>query len=431
MSMTEALFLGIDMGTSACRAVAIDGDGVVAGQASVPLEAPRRDGAGVEQQASVWWAALTAAVFHLGEQVPLRRVRAVAVDGTSGTLLIGDTRGNPLTPALMYNDARSTGEAALIDGAAPADSGAHGAASALAKLLYLRRHYDLPDDWRALHQSDWLVARLSGRVGVTDENNALKLGYDPVARCWPHWLAELDIDVRVLPEAVAPGTPLSRIDPGPAKALGLDDRVHVIAGTTDSVAAFIASGAARPGEAVTSLGSTLVLKVISSTPVFAAEFGVYSHRLGDRWLVGGASNTGGAVLRRYFSDDQLAALSRDMHPDVPTGLAYYPLTAPGERFPVNDPSLAPRLTPRTDDPVMFLQGLFEGIAAIEKRGYDRLTQLGAPYPLNMRSVGGGAHNPAWRVIRQRMLGIPFVEPLNLEASYGAALLSRDGYNRMP
>jgi len=86
-----------------------------------------------------------------------------------------------------------------------------------------------------------------------------------------------------------------------------------------------------------------------------ARFGLYSHRLGDAWLVGGASNTGGAVLRRYFSDADLALLTPRMDASKPTGLDYYPLTAPGERFPVNDPGLQPRLEPRPEDDAVFLQ----------------------------------------------------------------------------
>ena len=89
-----------------------------------------------------------------------------------------------------------------------------------------------------------------------------------------------------------------------------------------------------PRQAVTSLGSTLAIKLLSERRVpDDARYGLYSHRLGAGWLVGGASNTGGAVLRRHFTDDQLAALSKRMDPGTPTGLDYYPLNTPGERFP--------------------------------------------------------------------------------------------------
>lgn len=86
-------------------------------------------------------------------------------------------------------------------------------------------------------------------------------------------------------------------------------------------------------QAVTSLGSTLAIKLLSEARVDDARYGLYSHRLGDAWLVGGASNTGGAVLRRHFSDAQLQELTGHLDASQPTGLDYYPLLSPGERFP--------------------------------------------------------------------------------------------------
>ena len=95
---------------------------------------------------------------------------------------------------------------------------------------------------------------------------------------------------------------------------------------------------------VTSLGSTLAIKLVSEVRVDDARFGVYSHRLDDTWLVGGASNTGGAVLRQLFTDDQLVALSEHIDPAMPSPLDYYPLPKKGERFPVSDPNMMPRFS---------------------------------------------------------------------------------------
>lgn len=90
------------------------------------------------------------------------------------------------------------------------------------------------------------------------------------------------------------------------------------------------------------MGSTLAIKLLSTTRVDDARFGVYSHRLDDEWLVGGASNTGGAVLRQLFTDEQLEELSKEIDPSVPSPLDYYPLPKKGERFPVSDPDMMPR-----------------------------------------------------------------------------------------
>lgn len=99
---------------------------------------------------------------------------------------------------------------------------------------------------------------------------------------------------------------------------------------------------------MTSLGSTMAIKLVSEARVDDARFGVYSHRLDDTWLVGGASNTGGAVLRQLFTDGELAALSRHIDPAVASPLDYYPLPRKGERFPISDPDMEPRLmTTRT------------------------------------------------------------------------------------
>ena len=419
----QRLFLGIDLGTSGCRAVVIDDQGVSRAQSDVALPAPLRAGARVEQHPAVWWSAVRECVQHAAAQVDAAAIRSLAVDATSGTLLLADEQGEPLGPALMYNDSRARAEALRIVAVAPAQCAAHSPSSALAKLLHLLPH---PRARHALHQADWIVGHLTGRWGISDENNCLKLGYDPVGKCWPVWLNNLMDDRRLLPQVVAPGTPIAPLNPQIAQQLGLPDNVTVVAGTTDSTAAFIATGAEQVGEAVTSLGSTLVMKVISSRPIFAPEYGVYSQPLGRLWLAGGGSNSGGAVLLHYFNPAELTQMTPRLHPDRPTGLDYYPLLTPGERFPVNDPHLPPRLDPRPDDDLQFFQAMLEGMARIEQRAYEVLRKLGAPYPTSVRSVGGGAANSAWTQIRQRMLNVPMLTPTHQDAAYGAALLARQG-----
>ena len=205
----------------------------------------------------------------------------------------------------------------------------------------------------------------------------------------------------------------------------------VVSGTTDSIAAFIAAQVDRPGQAVTSLGSTLAIKMISETRVDNAEYGVYSHRLGDgSWLVGGASNTGGAVLRSLFSDQELRMLTEAINArgfESRTGLTYYPLLKPGERFPVNDPKMQPILSPRPKDDSLFLQGIFESLARIEGEAYRLLAKLGATPVQEVLSAGGGSVNEVWTRMREREIGVPVRKAEQGEASYGSALLARQGF----
>jgi sugar (pentulose or hexulose) kinase len=419
------LYLGIDLGTSGCRALAITETGEIAAQAEHPLPAPEREGSRVEQDPRWWWRALSAALHALAQHISLRDVAALAVDGTSGTLLMCNAYGAPLAPALMYNDARSVCEADYIDEVAPPQSGAHGRSSALAKLMHLQPKLGLRARY-ALPPASWLAFKLGARLGISDEHNCLKLGYDVIARRWPDWLDRLGIRRELLPQVVEPGADIGEVSAEICAEFGLAPGARIRAGTTDSTAAFIATGARVPGEAVTSLGSTLVMKVLAEQPVFTPRYGVYSHRLGRLWLAGAGSNSGGAVLQHYFSHEQMAALTSRLQPDHPTGLDYYPLLVPGERFPVNDPNLIPRLAPRPSDDALFFQGMLEGMARIEQQAYQRLAELGAPYPVSIRSVGGGAKNEAWAKIRARLLRAPLLTPEQDEAAYGAALLARDG-----
>jgi len=421
--ISSPLHVGIDLGTSGCRAMAIDQNLEAVASAATDLPPPQRHGAGSEQDAEIWWQAVREVLGELTGRIDPGAIRAIAVDGTSGSIVLCDDSGSPLAPALLYNDARAREEAARIAEAAPPVSGAHGASSGLAKLLYLQAHADGRRAGHALNQAEWIAARLTGRYGMGDENNCLKLGYDVVARRWPDWLDELGVNRAWLPEVVAPGTPLGPVIPAVRQQFGLAADCRVMAGTTDSIAAFLATGASQAGEAVTSLGSTLVLKILATQPVFAPQHGVYSHRLGGWWLAGGASNSGGAVLRHYFTQSELDTLTPQLDPGHPTGLDYYPLLAPGERFPSCDPQLPPRLTPRPPAAARFFQGMLEGMARIEARGYRLLAELGAPSPVSVRSVGGGAGNAAWTRIRAGELQVPMLESRHNEAAYGAALLA--------
>lgn len=415
--------IGLDLGTSGIRAVAIDCRGEELTALAMPLPPPNRDRPQCSlQNPDDWWRASVALLQQLTARLKGCTVRVVTVDGTSATLLLIREDGTPVTPALMYDDTQASDFVPLIRVRAPAASAVHSASSSLAKLLYLLRQRPAALSLRASHQADWIQGKLTGRFGISDENNCLKLGYDAMNRCWPDWMEGFSVPSAVLPEVYPAGTPIGLVSATASRVTGLPITCVVTTGTTDSVAAAIASGLSRPGDAVTSLGSTLVVKVAANNPLFEPAYGIYSHRFGEYWLVGGASNSGGAVLAHFFSPERLNQLSAQIDADRPGGLDFYPLLRVGERFPFNDPELRPRMVPRPDDAVRFLQGLLEGIAGIEYRGYQLLSELGAPFPLRVLSIGGGAGNEVWRRLRENRLGVPVLRAPHSEAAYGAAVL---------
>lgn len=414
------LAIGIDLGTSGARAVAMTPAFDIVAQAAARLDMFGSN----PRDPKIWWQAVEAALGQTLAQIDRGRVGAIAVDGTSGTVLATDGMGNPIAEPLMYDD--RVGDAALLSRIAPIvarDSAAHGPTSGLAKALVLQ---SLPGAEKILHQADWIAGRLAGHFGTTDENNALKTGYDPVERRWPDWMAATGLRMDLLPRVVAPGAPIETIAPEIARIFGLDPTVVIVAGTTDGCASFLATGADRPGDGVSALGSTLTLKLLCDQPVFAPDFGIYSHRINGQWLAGGASNSGGRVLAHFFAADEIGRLSNGIDAETETGLDYYPLIEPGERFPILDKAWPPRLTPRPACDAEFLKAMLEGIAGIEKLGYVRLAELGAPALRSLRSVGGGAANAAWTGIRRRKLKVPFLPAQSSEAAAGSARLALSG-----
>ncbi len=401
----------------------INGEQQIIARTEVAIPPPDRKNVEVSQDPHFWWSALLDCIHGLGSQCDTKHITRLAIDGTSATVLLCDANGRPLAPALMYNDARATREAQRFAGIAAQDSGAMGASSSLAKVLWLQNNVQTPDTVHIQHQADWLSGKLTGRFGHSDYHNVLKLGFNPQTDTFPDWIIGSGINRSWLPQVYSPGEAYGCIRPEMADRLALSCKTEIIAGTTDSIAAFLASGAHQIGDAVTSLGSTLVIKLLSDKPVTSTEHGVYSHRLGDLWLVGGASNSGGSVLKQFFTDKEMLELSEQLQPGTPTGLDYYPLPCPGERFPINDPDLQPCIEPIPNDKTVFFQGLLEGISRIEQRGYCLLEELGAPPLKRVFTAGGGCHNKAWSKIRQGMLGVPVTAAMFSEAAYGSALLA--------
>jgi sugar (pentulose or hexulose) kinase len=417
------LALGIDVGTSGVRALAMNCNGQIAARAEVGMPAPVRVDGHLQQDPQIWWAALCKTLDQLRRSVGLERVAAIALDGTSGTILPLDTRGSPVGLASMYNDTAEALAVAQVAEAAPHDTAALGATSPLARALTMQ---NIPGVARIAHQADWIAGQLSGDFSFSDETNALKSGYDPRSRSWPCWVARCGLNLTLLPKVFPSGSRVGTISPGAAARFGFSKDTAIVAGTTDGCAAFLATGARETGAGVTSLGSTLTIKLLSRVPVFSPEFGIYSHRIGDQWLAGGASNAGGAVLLHYFDRDRMAALESRLDPDQPTGLDYYPLLAPGERFPINDPRYPPRISPRPADDAKFFQALLEGIANVERLAYQRLNEIGASPLSSVRTVGGGARNHAWSAIRRRLMGVPFKAAMSEEAGAGTAMLAWRG-----
>ncbi len=363
-------------------------------------------------------------MVDLSTKVKLQKIHHLALDATSGTVLLANQHGKAISQALMYNDSRATTEANELRQLVPHNTVLHSTSSGIAKMIWLQRYYQPNKTDKFLHQADWLVGQLTGNYTITDCNNALKSGVELNTNQWPDWLSKFNIQPQQLPSVCAPGTTVGLIRNALAAKFGFSRQLCIITGTTDSTAAVMATGINEIGDAITSLGSTLVVKVISDTPVSNAQYGIYSQPYNGHYLVGGGSNSGGAVLQHYFNKTQMQQMSQAINPNISTGLNYYPLLQKGERFPVNDENYPALLAPRPADDVKFFKAMLEGIADIEYQCYQRLAEMGCPKIQKVVSVGGGSQNSVWTQIRQFKLQIPILTPDNSDAAYGMALLAQ-------
>ncbi|KAG8473686.1 hypothetical protein CXB51_035532 [Gossypium anomalum] len=413
---SERLYLGMDFGTSGARYALIDKQGAI--HAEGKREYPNY----MKEDSLDWALSWKTTLFSLLEDVPVHLrslVASISLDGTSATTLIIDSKtGEPLARPYLYNES-CPDALPLVKSIAPINHTVCSGSSTLCKLVSWWNNDDSDKkSTMLLHQADWLLWLLHGQLGVSDYNNALKVGYDPEADSYPDWLLSQPY-AQLLPTVKAPGTSIGHLKGDIRTQFGFSEDCIVCTGTTDSIAAFLAARATKPGKAVTSLGSTLAIKLLSTTRIEDARYGVYSHRLDDKWLVGGASNTGGAVLKENFSDEQLEKLSEHINPMEASPLDYYPLKSVGERFPMANPKMEP-------SDVEYLHGILESIARIEAKAYMLLKDLGATQVDEVFTAGGGAKNEKWTKIRERVLGLPVSRATQTEAAYGAALLALKG-----
>ena len=252
-----------------------------------------------------------------------------------------------------------------------------------------------------------------------EEGNNLRLGWDLQNQTWSGTIADQGW-AAALPQIQPSGRVLGRLCAEAASRLALPGHCLVVSGSTDANAAVLAADPGE-GDGLAVLGTTLVLKRFVDRPL--AGPGISCHRVAGRWLLGGASNAGAGILRRFFTDEQIAALSRQIDPERPSGLFLLPLPGPGDRFPVDDPDLEPVLEPRPVSDALYLQALLEGLTRLEVAGWQRLAELGTAPLHRVISLGGGARNPQWRRLRERALGVPVLNRPGLSPARGMAQLA--------
>ena len=389
--LINPLVLGIDLGTSGLRVAIINTKKEILYTSAMQYRT------GLEV-----WEDWIYCFQKLIKEVPndlKQKLVSCSVAGTSGTLLACKNNGEPLGKALPYflsclEYSNEIHNLFLKDCAGSSTSGSVGRA------LRLLNKYG--NEIILRHQADWLSGWLLNNWEYGEEGNNIRMGWEIYTNSWPEKFKHLSW-LKCLPKIIPSGKIMGSICHKKANELNLPKSLKVISGTTDSNAGVLAT-LPKKDDGITILGSTIVIKKFVKKPLLGK--GISNHKILGSWLCGGASNAGGSILLDFFNLEHIKELSHQINPYKSTGIDLIPLTKKGERFPIDDPDLEPKLKPRPVSDSLYLHALLEGLAKIEARGWQKLYQLGAGLPRQIITIGGGAKNITWKKIREKEIGIP-------------------------
>ncbi|MDF2548407.1 MAG: hypothetical protein K0R93_3305 [Anaerosolibacter sp.] len=439
--------LGIDIGTQGVRGVVVNQQGKIVASSSAPfahMNISIEEGH-KEQDAETWWEATMDVIISIMREmsrngVTPEQITAIAVDGTSGTIVALDSSHGVLCRGIMYNDNRAVEEAELVqsEGSVLAEKLGYrfNSSFALPKILWLKRHRgDVYEGARyIIHQSDYIVGRLTGRYDVSDYSNALKSGYDLLERKWPEFIENgLGIDIKKLPHIAAPGTYIANVSETAARNTGLSITTTVMAGATDGYASAIASGAVLPGDFNTSIGTTVTIKGVVKEIIKDCQGRIYCHLHPDGyWMPGGASNTGGRCLNHYFPVERFDDYNKLVEKFLPTNAIVYPLVGIGERFPFVNRKAKEFILGKYNGEIEFYGALMEGVAYTERLAYETLQELGCQVNEHIYITGGAVKSKVWSQIRANILNKLLRKPLIAEPAMGSAIIaaSKTGYQNI-
>jgi len=446
-----SIVIGLDVGTSGTKAVAIDQDGRLLASALVeyPLLTPFPNWA--EQNPSDWEAASLEALSRLSAAIDAREVKAIGLTGQMHGSVFLDADNQVIRPALLWCDQRTApqcdainsivGEARLIELVSnPALTG-----FTAPKILWLRdnepQHYERLR--KVLLPKDYIRWVLTGEFATDVADASGTLLFDVKNRCWStELIGLLGLDASLMPRTYEGPEVTGVLSAQAAARTGLPEGIPVVAGGGDQAAGGIGCGVVRAGLVSASLGTSGVVFAFSETVQTDPEGRVHTfcHAVPGKWHVMGVMLSAGGALR-WFRDElcgeeiaQAAGTGRDPYeliteaaasvPPGCEGLVFLPYLT-GERTPHKDPhakgafvGLSLRHTK-----AHMARAVLEGVSFGMRDGVEIMRGMGVPIN-EVRVTGGGARSAFWKQIMADTCGAPMAT-INVDEgpAYGAAILS--------
>ena len=434
-------YLGIDVGTSAVKAILVDERQAAVAEADMPLQVSRPQDLWSEQDPEAWWQAVQHAIEQLRTENPaaLADVRGIGLSGQMHGAVLLDDAGRPLRPAILWNDGRSFREAQELREQHPELSHAMGVIPmpgfTAPKLLWLARHE--PETFRAVRKvllpKDYIRLKLTGSA-VTEMSDAAGTWWlDEAARDWSdEALTATGLTRDHMGDLVEGSQPSGIVRAELAQQWGMRGDVVVAGGGGDAAAGAVGLGAIDDGSAFISLGTSGQLFVTTQDFSPAPEALVHSfcHAIPGRWFQMAAMLNGASCLAwaAGLLKADIGELLRQTEAAyrAPSSLIFLPYLA-GERTPHNDPyargvffGLSPE-TRQTD----LVQAVLEGVAFSFADAKQCLAQAGTQLT-HAGMIGGGSRSTFWTRIFASVLDVPLMryEGSDKGPAFGAARLAR-------
>ena len=438
------MYLGIDLGTSALKAVLLADDGHVVAQQSAPLEVSRPHPQWSEQSPADWWRALGIALGELArtQASAMRAVRAIGLSGQMHGAVLLDAAGEVLRPALLWNDGRSEPQCAELTRRAPRLAQIAGNLAmpgfTAPKLLWVRDHQPqvFAQVAKVLLPKDWLRFRLSGEF-ITDCSDASgTLWLDVGARDWSDELLAAGGMTRAqMPALVDGSAPAGRLRKDVAERFGLNPGIVIAGGGGDNAASAVGMGATAPGDGFVSLGTSGVIFLCSDRFLPRPESAVHAfcHALPQAWHQMSVMLSAASALRwatQLTDRRDEAELLAEVEALDERSLDQAPLFLPylaGERTPHNDAQAQGVLFGLTHEHGAAAIGyaVVEGVSFGLLDGWQTLDEATRGLAKSLDVVGGGARSAYWGRLLATLLDRPLTRRDGGEAggALGAARLA--------
>jgi xylulokinase len=431
------MFVGIDVGTSGVKAVAVSAGGAPVAQTSAPLGISRPAPLWSEQDPDDWWRATQDAILALPAEVR-RQVGGIGLAGQMHGATVLDAADRPLRPAILWNDGRAHAECAEIEATEPRARAITGNLAmpgfTAPKLVWLRRHEQDVFDRIAtvLLPKDYVRLCMTGDKASDLSDSAGTLWLDVAARDWSdEMLAATGLGRSHMPRLHEGSGQTGTLRGDIAAQWGMD-RVPVAAGGGDNAAGAAGVGVVSDGDALLSLGTSGVIFVATRDfrPNPDRAVHAFCHCLPETWHQMSVHLSAASCLdwgARLIGSDVAGFLALAENAGPAAGPEIFLPYLSGERTPHNDPHARGVLLglDNDSDPGRIAAAVLEGVAFAHADGLDALRTAGTRVDA-VTMIGGGARSHHWGTIIAAALGVrlEFVEGGEVGPALGAARLAQ-------